>query len=283
MTWLTSTGWGEEEPGWLPRKSFTRKKTFQSDRYCQCNFCAPTAHFGRGPLFLKEGQTRRQAAGCRRGGQCPQLRVPPHRTGVPDIPVLPEGPVAPRVASPLAKVPHGKGVPRLFSRPSAGGLLARPPGCRSQGRPMAWGPRERCLLRRGVLFLWQRRRWSQGSANKVSIRGVRAQPLAGGEPGTGFPAGRSSPVRWLSDAGSRLPDLCLPCWRHVRGCKTPCKAHALRGCFGIAGSSMPEVPGLPPAQRLRVSLAMPGTPAATPSRGAGAITGDLRPESPALI
>lgn len=113
-------------------------------------------------------------------------------------------------------------------------------------------------------------------AEAQMVPGVREQSehprrqgsaLGGGEPGTGFPAGRSSPVRWLSDAGSRLPDLCLPCWRHVRGCKTPCKAHALRGCFGIAGSSMPEVPGLPPAQRLRVSLAMPGTPAATPSRG----------------
>lgn len=110
----------------------------------------------------------------------------------------------------------------------------------------------------------------------------RGSALGWGEPGTTFPAGRSSPVRWLSDAGSRLPDLCLPCWRHVRGCKplqSPCPSRRLwHSWVQHAGGARP--PPCPKAPRV---LGHARTPRATPSRGAGAITGDLRPESPALI
>lgn len=146
-----------------------------------------------------------------------------------------KGPEALGVALPLAKARHGEGVPRLLSRPSAGGLLAQPPGCRSQGRPIPSGLRERCLLRRGVLVLWQRHGWSQGSVNKASIPGAGAQPW--GWLGAAFPAGPSSPVCW--DPGA----LCLPLWPHVV-VVTPCKAHSL-GASGMAGASFPRVPGCP--------------------------------------
>ena len=180
---------------------------------------------------------------------------PPCHAGVPAIPAFPEGPAAPGVASPLAEAPHGEGVPRLLSRPSAGGMLAWPPGCGSQRRPIPSGPRERCLLRRGVLVLWQRRGWSQGSANKASIPGAGGSAL-----GAAFPAGCSSPVHRppRPGAGSQLPALCLPCWQHVRGCsplQSPCPGRLRHGWVRLSRGAW-----LPPAQRLHVSLAMLGTP-----------------------
>lgn len=105
----------------------------------------------------------------------------------------------------------------------------------------------------------------------------RGSALGGG--GTGD---CSSPVRWLPDAGSRLPALCLPCWKHVRGCnplQSPCPGRRLwRSWVQHAGGARP-----PPCLKAPRVLGHAKDPPATPDQGAGAITGGLRPESPALV